>query len=196
MANRSQPPAAGSFVTLSRSWTDGDRVDLELPMPLSTIPGVNNSVSLSRGPLVFSLKMPEHKTPVKPDSNGFVPLEITSPDPWNFALNVDPAHVAGAVQVRHCTLARRQPLSAGRQPGDAERFRQASASWGMNWTGRSAEDPPVSPVSSDQPEQTVTLVPFGAQTLRVTAFPWLGEPAAPAVRISLRFPATAMHPVG
>ena len=49
----------------------------------------------------------------------------------------------------------------------------------MNWTGRSAEDPPVSPLSSDQPEQTVTLVPFGAQTLRVTAFPWIGQPAAP-----------------
>jgi hypothetical protein len=57
----------------------------------------------------------------------------------------------------------------------------------MNWTGRSAEDPPLSPVSSDQPEQTVTLVPFGAQTLRVTAFPWLGEPAPPATEYHCDF---------
>ena len=41
---------------------------------------------------------------MKPDSNGFVPLEITSPNPWNFALNIDPAHVAGQVRVhtRRC----------------------------------------------------------------------------------------------
>ncbi len=53
-------------------------------------------------------------------------------------------------------------------------------SWSMAWTGRAAEDPPVSPVASDEPEQAVTLVPFGAQTLRVTTFPILGKPSARA----------------
>ena len=57
----------------------------------------------------------------------------------------------------------------------------------MAWTGRAAEDPPVSPVTSDEPEQTVTLVPFGAQTLRVTAFPCLGKPATPAVTYQCDF---------
>ncbi len=84
---QSQPqPIAGGFVTLNRLWSDGDHVDLSLPMPLAAIPGVNNSISLSRGPLVFSLKMPEQKKPVAPGPDGFVQLEITSPDPWNFAL--------------------------------------------------------------------------------------------------------------
>lgn len=172
-------PTAGSFVTLSRSWTDGDRVDLQLPMPLSTVPAVNNSVSLSRGPLVFSLKMPERKKPVKPDSNGFVPLEISSPDPWNFALNVDPAHLAGTVRVHTAPLPAGSPFQPDASPVTLSVSGRRVPSWGMNWTGRSAEDPPVSPLSSDQPEQTVTLVPFGAQTLRVTAFPWIGQPAAP-----------------
>ena len=69
-------------------------------------------------------------------------------------------------------------------------------SWGMNWTGRSAEDPPVSPVSSDQPEQTVTLVPFGAQTLRVTAFPWLGRPSGGRIPNIAAISTTVMHPIG
>jgi hypothetical protein len=109
-----------------------------------------------------------------------VPLEISSPDPWNFALNVDPAHLAGTVRVHTAPLPAGSPFQPDGSPVTLSVSGRRVPSWGTNWTGRSVEDPPVSPVSSDQPEQTVTLVPFGAQTLRVTAFPWLGEPAAPA----------------
>jgi Beta-L-arabinofuranosidase, GH127 middle domain/Beta-L-arabinofuranosidase, GH127 catalytic domain/3-keto-disaccharide hydrolase len=178
---QSQPqPAAGEFVTLDRTWADGDRVDLSLPMPLSTIPGVNRSISLSRGPLVFSLKMPQRKKIVKAGPDGFVQLELTSPDPWNFALNVDPSHLADTVAVHTAPLPKGSPFQPNVSPVTLSVPGRRVPSWGMNWTGRSVEDPPVSPVSSNQPEQTVTLVPFGAQTLRVTAFPWLGRPAAPS----------------
>jgi hypothetical protein len=180
-------PAAGSFVTLNRSWTDGDHVDLSLPMPLSSIAGVNNSVSLARGPLVFSLRMPEDKKPVKPDANGFVQIEITSPDPWNFALKVDPNHLADTVAVHNYPLPAGSPFQPEGSPVTLSIPGKRVPSWQTNWTGRSVEDPPVSPVSSDQPEENVTLVPFGAQTLRVTVFPWLGEPAAPAAEYRCDF---------
>ena len=32
---------------------------------------------------------------------------------------------------------------------------------------------PVSPVTTKRPEETVTLVPYGAAKLRITAFPWM-----------------------
>jgi hypothetical protein len=32
---------------------------------------------------------------------------------------------------------------------------------------------PVSPVTSKEPEQTVTLIPYGAAKLRITAFPYM-----------------------
>ena len=32
---------------------------------------------------------------------------------------------------------------------------------------------PVSPVTTKRAEETVTLVPYGAASLRITAFPWL-----------------------
>lgn len=46
----------GTFVALTRSWRDGDRVELELPLPLRLLPvdpQHPNTVALVRGPLVL-----------------------------------------------------------------------------------------------------------------------------------------------
>jgi hypothetical protein len=174
-------------LTVNRTWSDSDRVDLQLPMPLFSIPGVNNSISIARGPLVFSLKLPEQKKIVKPGPDGFVQLELTSPDPWNFALNVDPAHLESAVQVQTAPLPTGSPFQPDASPVSLNVPGKLVPSWRTNWTGRIADDPPLSPVSSDQPQQTVTLVPFGSQTLRITAFPWLGQPTPPPAKYRCDF---------
>ncbi len=173
-------PVAGTFATVARRWSDGDRVDLNIRLPVTTVPGVNGSVSVARGPLVFSLRMPEHERVVTPGPDGFVHLEVTSPDPWNFALDVDPAHPAATAAVHAGPMPAGNPFVAADSPVTLTVPGRRVPSWGLGWTGRVANDPPPGPVTSDAPEQTVTLVPFGAQTLRVTAFPRLGPPPAPA----------------
>jgi hypothetical protein len=174
-----QPPQAakaGGFVNLDREWNDGDQVKLQLPMRISAIGGVNHSISLARGPLVYSLRLPEHKKAVKPGPDGFVQLEITSPDPWNFALAVDPADPGKRVVVSTTALPEGSPFQADASPIVLKVPGRRVASWRTNWTGRVADDPPLSPVVSSEPEQMIEMVPFGAQTLRVTAFPVLGDP--------------------
>jgi hypothetical protein len=49
--------------------------------------------------------------------------------------------------------------------------------WTIGWRGTHAFEPPCSPAASTNPLETVTLVPFGAQHLRVSWFPYLGVPA-------------------
>ncbi len=52
----SEPVKPGTFAALRRSWKDGDRVELELPMPLRLAPVDANHpqvVALMRGPLVL-----------------------------------------------------------------------------------------------------------------------------------------------
>jgi hypothetical protein len=53
----SNPVQAGRFATIRGTWKDGDRIELELPMPLR-LEAVDeqhpNLVALSRGPLVLS----------------------------------------------------------------------------------------------------------------------------------------------
>ena len=182
------PPGAGRFVTLNRDWADGDRVDLSLPMTLSTITGVNNSVSLARGPLVYSLKMPQQSKVVTPGPDGFVQLEITSADPWNFALKLDPAHLADQVAVHTAPMpASASPFQPDLSPVSLSVTGRRVPSWRTDYTGRTADDPPLSPLLSDEPDESVTLVPFGAQTLRVTAFPFLGQPTPPAGTYACHF---------
>jgi hypothetical protein len=52
--------------------------------------------------------------------------------------------------------------------------------WTFGTNGIMAQDPPVSPLQSDAPEEALTLVPFGAQFLRMTWLPRLGTPVPPA----------------
>ncbi len=168
-------PASGTFAVIKRNWANGDTVKISMPMKVTGIPGVNNSISLARGPLVFSLKMPEDKKVVKPDADGFVKLELTSPAPWNYALAVDPADPGKSCKVQTAPMPAGSPFEPGDCPISLIVPARRLPEWGLIWTGRSAQDPPVGPVSSDEPEEMIALVPFGAQTLRVTTFPRLGQ---------------------
>ncbi|RYG62098.1 DUF1080 domain-containing protein, partial [bacterium] len=50
--------------------------------------------------------------------------------------------------------------------------------WTMRFDGRLPHEPPTSPVSSATPTQTLELVPFGSQMLRISEFPVIGIPPA------------------
>jgi hypothetical protein len=43
-------------------------------------------------------------------------------------------------------------------------------SWQMDTNGLAA-NPPASPVKTDEPSETVTLIPMGAARLRISLFP-------------------------
>jgi hypothetical protein len=60
-------------------------------------------------------------------------------------------------------------------PSPSYRPRRVVA-WKLRDGGLVSLDPPVSPVSSTRALETIELVPFGTQMLRVTNFPVLGEP--------------------
>ena len=46
-------------MVLSRTWQEGDLVELQLPMKVSLNRWVENAVSVERGPLVYVLKIRE-----------------------------------------------------------------------------------------------------------------------------------------
>lgn len=169
----------GSFFRIQRTWTNDDKVVVNLPMPIQTLTGPSQSIAINRGPLVYSLRIGERWTVRTPDprGKGFDEFEIHPTTPWNYALQLDPANPAASLTFTNFATIPDNPFDPA-QPsvGLIAQARQLP-DWTIGWRGTHAFEPPASPVASTNPLETVTLVPFGSQHMRISWFPWLGAPA-------------------
>lgn len=169
---------AGEFFTITRTWSAGDRVRVEFPANLETRNGIRGSAALWRGPLVFSLKMGQTVTAVTKTGGGFDELEFTPSTPWNYALDIDRADPAANVKLSRAPMPK-NPWEPATTPITLTVPAKRLPGWGLVRNDRMADEVPESPAKSDQPLEQITLVPFGAQTLRITAFPLLKGEAIP-----------------
>lgn len=161
------------FVTVRRRWKPGDEVRLCLPMEPRCERGLNQSLTVLRGPLVFALGIDERRKDLSPGPvPGFGTYELHPVSEWNYGL-VDPSPDTITVQAR--PLAGR-PFGRDTTPVVLKAKARKVPSWKLAAGGLVAEDPPPSPVASGEPEETIRLVPFGAGMLRITGFPVIGTP--------------------
>lgn len=80
----------GSFAVIEREWAHGDEVVLRFPMTVETVAGINDSVSVWHGPLLYSLKIDEEWTPYEKGAvAGFDSYEVTPKSEWNYGLMLD-----------------------------------------------------------------------------------------------------------
>jgi hypothetical protein len=171
-------PSAGSYYRLNRTWTNGDLVVVNLPMPIQTRSGPSTAVAINRGPVVYSLRIGENWTVSTPDplGLGFDEFNIHSTTPWAYALQMDPNNPAASLVVSNLA-----PPPDPFDPAQPSVSLLASArqvpNWTIGWVGTHAFEPPASPVASSSSLATVTLVPFGSQHMRLSWFPYLGTPA-------------------
>ncbi len=164
-------PNAGSFARIDRTWNAGDRVEIKLPMSPQVSRGYNDSITLERGPIVYSYGIGEGWLKWR-DRGMTADWQVYPTSQWNYALRIDPKNVAASVRVTE------SPVAAGP-------FTRKGAPIKLEVTGKKlpawfAEDGvanpvPQSPVKSAEPEEKVTLIPYGAAKLRITAFPVLEE---------------------
>lgn len=177
---------AGSFAVLDRQWAPGDEVMVRFPMEVRTVPGINNSQCVWRGPLLYTLKMEETWTAFdegkREGGPGFESYEVTPASPWNYGLVIGTRPQTDFAVHRRALAS--NPFDKDRTPLTLTAKARKIPDWILNWSGRAAFDPPLSPVRSDAPLETVTLVPFGAQMLRVANFPVIGStrPLTPSFR--------------
>ena len=167
---------ASRFAVIDRQWSSGDKVELSFTMPLSTLRTANNSISVQRGPLVYALAMREDWNVIEKGSKpGFESYDVTSTTAWNFALAIDEGDPAASIEVVRSPV-HDNPFETGNASPSLKVKARKIDTWKLRDDGLIPLDPPVSPVKSEQPTETINLVPFGSQMLRIANFPVLGEP--------------------
>jgi hypothetical protein len=183
-----EPARPGEFGRIMRQWKTGDEVLLKLPMRVRIRSGVHDSVSIHRGPLQYALKVDAEKRVVGQPARGFDEFELTPTTAWNYALSIDASDPAKSFELHIDPNPRSDvnPFTPRAAPVRLMATARKLPEWGLAWNGVTALDPPASPVRSNEPDERVTLVPFGAQDLRLSDFPVLGEGIAAAAE-SVRF---------
>ncbi|MEI7953939.1 MAG: beta-L-arabinofuranosidase domain-containing protein [Verrucomicrobiota bacterium] len=160
---------AGGIVRMDREWKDGDVVLLNLPMDVRTHRWADNrnTLSVSRGPLTYSLQIKEDYRRFG-GSDAWPAWDIFPASPWNYGLTSETA--ANFTVVKAPWPADDQPFRNEATPVKLTTTARQIPNWTLNARG-AVNEVVQQPVSSPEPETSVTLIPMGAARLRISAFP-------------------------
>ena len=167
-----RPPC---FLRIDRTWNDGDKLTLTLPMKVVLTKWEKNrdSVSVSRGPLDYSLAIGEKVVRVG-GTDKWPALEVHPTTPWNYGLVLDEKDPAASMEVvKKDWDGSGQPFTVEAAPVQLKAKAKKIPAWKMDYLGLVGPLCP-SPVRCDEPAETVTLVPMGCARLRIAAFPIIG----------------------
>lgn len=181
---------AGTTVRIAERWENGDEVAFQIPLDLRTEKRYNNSLSLLRGPLYFSLRLEkEYKSvEINYDNYGYkgsVDWEIYPKSPWNYGLMIEEKNINRGIKVAENPVTSYPFADKGDMiwSGDSGKYFQWEKDAAVVITARgmripewilknnSADVPPVSPVKPEGKTEVIELVPYGCAKLRITEFP-------------------------
>ncbi len=186
---------------VGKTWRKGDTVTITLPMELAVTRWAKNkdAVSVSRGPLTFSLQIAQKSEPYGNRKPGWPETEVYAASPWNYGLALEtgkPLDAQFEVTQKPGPLAA-QPFTPEAVPITIKAKARKIDAWAQDRHGLLMPLQP-SPAKTSEPVELVSLIPMGAARLRITAFPTVSDapdahpweaPARPQVGIR----ATASH---
>ena len=159
-------------------------------MKLRTEKRYNNSLSILRGPVYFSLRIDKEYKSVKINYDNFgykgsVDWEINPKSAWNYGLLVSEANIMRGIKIQENPVSSYPFSDKGDMVWSADSGKYVA--WTQDaplvvtargikipeWTmkNNSADVPPLSPVKPEGDPEIITLVPYGCARLRITEFP-------------------------
>ena len=165
----------GAFHIIQRHWSGEETVVLNLPMSFRIRKGFQDSISVERGPLVYSLGLKENWKPLRPfpfQPKGEKKYDygVFPESRWNYALQMDEKDPMKSLTFQGEPLVG-DPFGSGSSPVSVLAMGKMLPDWQASQGA--ALPPPQSPVTSSSPDESLVLVPYGTTRLRVTAFPVL-----------------------
>jgi hypothetical protein len=160
-------PSPGSFAHIQRTWKPGDIVKIMFPMPPRIHRGFHQSLTLERGPLVFSYPIGQAWLKLR-DRGKASDWQVYPTSAWNYALDVNESNLATAVRVDQT------PVTTGVFTAASAPLRvHVRAAQDPSWVAQDgvAQPLPQSPTQTTSTPQEIALIPYAAAKLRITAFP-------------------------
>lgn len=156
---------AGTFVEVQRKFSDGDIIELKLPMKAKSVSMPYDGVAFERGPLVFSLnvKAQEEITETRElDGIKFQSRILTPLSEWNYA----------PVDTENIEVVNSNDYSNIWNPETTPVRLKVKAVTVTNWQLHRDNFTPYMPsVIRKGEEKVIELVPVGTTVLRMTVFP-------------------------
>jgi DUF1680 family protein len=160
------------WLVIDRLWKNGDQLTLNLPMHIavSIWPKNHGSVSITRGPLTYSLKIAERWQ--KYGEQKWPAYEVFPASAWNYGLLVDPDHPEASVELSVSSKLAAQPFTPDNAPIQLRAKARRVLNWKQESNGLVGLLPDAPATEGSTPEE-ITLVPMGCARLRISAFPLL-----------------------
>jgi DUF1680 family protein len=167
--------SGGVYLRIARAWAAGDVVEIDMAMHVSLTEWPRTgAVTVDRGPLSYSVRIGERwqqcgGTPSWPE------WEVLPTNPWNYGLIVDRERPADSLVVQEESSIAPQPWTVDAAPVTITARAKRIAAWGL--VDETVAPLQASPIRSDSPEETITLVPLGCARLRIACLPVIGDGA-------------------
>ena len=164
----------GAYVRVDSRWTDGDAVEIHLPMRLSLTEWPRTgSVTLERGPLSYSVRIEEEWRRCG-GTDEWPEWEVIPKSPWNYGLVIDRGAPHESVEVVEKGRTGDQPWTVEAAPVELKARAKRIPAWSLG-DNQMVPELNVSPIRSDEPVDEIRLVPLGCARLRMACLPVIGE---------------------
>jgi len=167
-------PKNGSFLIFDRLWINNDQLSIIIPMTIrmKTWTANHQATSINYGPLTFSLGIDEQYNRIG-GTDDWPEFEVIPKSPWNYGLLLNSIN---DIQIKKKLTEenRTNPFTRANVPINLQVRARRIPQWvadSENVVGLL----PQSPVTSQEPDETITLIPMGSARLRITAFPTIAQ---------------------